>query len=99
MTISSRPSPSRKTVLDDLGSASRNIYCRSSDLTNEASVESFFLARLFPDLGYKDSQIKTKQSLRALTVGRGSKREKYKPDYTLMFRGAPALCGGCEGAQ
>ena len=81
--------PVRRTVLDDLGSASRNIYCRFSDLSNEASVESFFLGRLLPDLGYKDSQIKTKQNLQALTVGRGHKREKYKPDYALMFRGAP----------
>ena len=87
MTTPARPV--RRTVLDDLGSASRNIYCRFSDLSNEASVETFFLGRLLSDLGYKDSQIKTKQNLQTLTVGRGHKREKYKPDYALMFRGAP----------
>jgi type I restriction enzyme M protein len=77
--------PLRKTVLDDLGSASRNIYCRFADLGNEASVETFFLSRLLYDLGYRDSQIKTKESLESLAVGRGSKRERYKPDYALCF--------------
>ncbi len=94
-----RINPVRRTVLDDLGSASRNIYCRSSDLNNEASVELFFLARLLPDLGYKDSQIKTKQSLRTLTVGRGHKSEKYKPDYALMFRGAPRCVVDAKGTS
>jgi type I restriction enzyme M protein len=79
----------RKTVLDDLGGPTRNIYCRFSDLSNEASVETFFLSRLIPDLGYKDSQIRTKKSLDALAVGRGHRREKYKPDYALMYRGEP----------
>lgn len=75
--------PPRKSVLDDLDGSARNIYCRFADLSNEASVETFFVSRLLKDLGYKDSQIKTKESLRALIVGRGHKREKYKPDYAL----------------
>ena len=73
--------PPRKSVLDDLDGSARNIYCRFADLSNEASVETFFLSRLLKDLGYKDSQIKTKESLRTLIVGRGHKQEKYKPDY------------------
>jgi len=79
----------RKTVLDDLGGSSRNIYCRYSDLGNEASVETFFLSRLLPDLGYKDSQIKPKESLESLAVGRGRKKEKYRPDYALLYHGDP----------
>lgn len=82
-----RATPSRKTVLDELGGSSRNVYCRFTDLSNEASVETFFVSRMLTDLGYKDSQIKTKASLSALTVARGRKREKYKPDFALMFRG------------
>lgn len=79
----------RKSVLDALGDVSQNAYCRLSDLHNEASVESFFLLRLISDLGYKDSQIKTKQSLESLTVARGRKQEKYKPDYALFRQGVP----------
>ena len=79
----------RSTILDDLGGASRNIFCRSSDLDNEASVETFFVSRLLTDLGYADKQIKTKHSLATLTVGRGSRLEKYKPDYALFYRGVP----------
>ncbi len=94
-----RPIPARKTVLDDLGSSSRNIYCRFADLGNEASVETFFLSRLLTDLGFKDSQIKTKESLDALTVGRGSKREKYKPDYALFFRGEPRCIVDAKGTS
>lgn len=91
--------PPRKTVLDDLGGASRNLYCRLSDLSNEASVETFFLSRLLPDLGYKDSQIKSKSSLQALSVGRGRKKEKYKPDYALMFRGDPRCVVDAKGVE
>ena len=93
----SRPSPTRKTVLEDLGSSSRNIYCRSTDLNNEASVETFFVSRLLTDLGYRDSQIKTKQSLDLLTVGRGRRREKYKPDYALFFHGVPRCILDAKG--
>jgi len=42
------------------------------------------------DLGYKDSQIKTKESLKNIAVSRGGRQtEKYKPDYALMVKGAP----------
>ena len=93
----SRPTHARSTILDDLGSASRNIFCRSSDLDNEASVETFFVSRLLKDLGYADKQIKTKHSLTNLTVGRGSRLEKYKPDYALFYRGAPRCIVDAKG--
>ena len=41
------------------------------------------------DLGYADSQIKTKESLQKLVVGKGHKKEKYKPDYALIVDGRP----------
>ena len=93
----SRPTYVRSTILDDLGSASRNIFCRSSDLDNEASVETFFVSRLLKDLGYADKQIKTKHSLATLTVGRGSRLEKYKPDYALFYKGAPRCIVDAKG--
>lgn len=87
----------RRTVLDDLGSPSRNLFCRLSDLSNEASVESFFLSRLFTDLGYMDSQIATKHSLDSLAVGRGSRSEKYKPDFALISQGIPRCVIDAKG--
>lgn len=73
----------RPTLFDGLKS-SRNLLCARTDLSNEASVETFFVARLLTNvLGYRDSQIQTKQTLERLTVGRGHRREKYRPDYAL----------------
>lgn len=66
--------------------SARNKFCRLADLTNEAAVEQFFVARLLGDLGYRDEQIKPKTSLDALTVSLGSRRLKYKPDYALVIR-------------
>ena len=91
--------PPRKTVFDDLGGTSHNLYCRFDDLTNEASVESFFILRLLADLGYQDSQIKTKHSLQLLSVGRGRKKEEYKPDYALMYHGSPRCIIDAKGVN
>ena len=92
-----RPDPRRKTILEDLGGVARNIFCRSSDLTNEASVETFFVSRLLKELEYTDKQMKTKHSLAELTVGRGSRLEKYKPDYALLYRGIPRCIVDAKG--
>ena len=66
-----------------------NKYCRSTDLTNEASVETFFVNRLLADLGYRDSEIKTKQSIQQLRVPRGRQAELYRPDYLLVAKTSP----------
>lgn len=63
-----------------------NKYCRSTDLSNEASVESFFVLRLLADLGYVDSEIWTKRSIGELPVAQGRRKELYRPDY-LIFGG------------
>jgi len=89
----------RRTVLDTLVGPPANLYCLLKDLSNEASVETFFVSRFLKDLGYKDSQIKTKKSLQALTVGRGHKREKYKPDYALVVRGVPRGIIDAKGTE
>ena len=72
-------------------SEDRNIYCYSKDLTNEASVETFFVNRMLVDLGFKDSQIKTKQSLKEYKISLGSKSNWYKPDYGIVLRNKPRL--------
>jgi len=58
-----------------------------ADLSNESSVEQFFVGRLLADLGYKDAQIKSKASLAELKVSKGRKSEKWRPDYALSVRG------------
>lgn len=77
----------RVTLFDDIELNPNNVFCRLDDLDNEASVEHFFLSRLISDLGYKDHQIKTKQSIESLTVGEGSRLRKYRPDYVLSHDG------------
>src|SRR5579862_641831 len=90
--------PLRPTVLDTLGvNPARNIYCRVEDLTNEASVETFFLSRLLQDLGYKDSQIKTKESIDRLTVAQGHQKKRYKPDYVLLAEEFPRCVIDAKG--
>ena len=69
--------------------ASRNKYCSSADLTNEASVEAFFILRLLPDLGYEDEEILPKASIKDLSIPRGSIAERYKPDFVLATSGKP----------
>ena len=69
--------------------AAANKYCRSTDLSNEASVEAFFVNRLLADLGYQDREIRTKKSIQELRVPKGRKKELYKPDYLLVCKGAP----------
>jgi len=77
------PQRLRPTLFDGLESLS-NLLCARADLSNEASVETFFVNRLLSDvLGYRDSQIQPKQTLEQLTVGRGRRNEKYRPDYGL----------------
>jgi len=58
-------------------------------LSNEASVESFFVLRLLADLGYEDREILTKKSIQELKVPRGRKREPYKPDFIIACKKKP----------
>lgn len=80
----------RPSLFDNLRvDPNTNLFCQLSDLTNEASVETFFVNRLLAELGYKDSQIKTKQSISEFEVPAGSKKIKYKPDYVLIYSKKP----------
>lgn len=58
-----------------------------ADLSNEATVEQFFVARLLRDLGYKDAQIKPKATIAELKVSKGRKSEKWRPDYAITVAG------------
>ncbi|MGC9970859.1 MAG: N-6 DNA methylase [Bryobacteraceae bacterium] len=69
----------------------KNLFCHSSTLKNEAAVEKHFLDRLLDDLGYEDTEILPKTSIKALKVGKGSKSDRYKPDYVILSQGVPVL--------
>lgn len=82
--------PVRRSLFDALAEQGhKNAFCEKKDLTNEASVEAFFVNRLLKDLGYKDSQIKTKSAISDVVVSRGSKKIKYRPDYILLHGKLP----------
>ncbi|MDQ3131543.1 MAG: N-6 DNA methylase [Acidobacteriota bacterium] len=63
-----------------------NLFCRLDVLLNEADVEQVFLRRLLEHLGYKDNQIRPKESLTKLIVGgmRGQS-SNYRPDFALKI--------------
>lgn len=83
----------RPTLFDALDrtemDASENKYCRRDVLSNEASVEQFFVSRLLKDLGYTDAEIKPKETLAEISVARGRKKEMYRPDYALVCNDVP----------
>lgn len=66
-----------------------NKYCSSTDLSNEASVEAFFVLRMLADLGYRDSEILAKTAIQELKVPHGRRKELYKPDFILKVDGKP----------
>jgi type I restriction enzyme M protein len=79
----------KRTTPVKSGKSSANKLCRSTDLTNEASVEMFFVSRLLEELGYEDREIRTKKSIQELRIPKGSKTELYKPDYLIVCADKP----------
>lgn len=83
--------PSKKTP--------SNLLCKANDLSNEASVENFFVDRLLTYLGYKDSHIKLKASLDELSVNKGRRKELYRPDYAIDVKGKVRWIIEAKGAE
>ncbi len=69
----------------------KNLFCNLDTLKNESDVEQFFAIKLIKHLGYDEKFIKTKTSLDELVISKGSKKEKYKPDYVLFSDGKPKI--------
>ena len=38
------------------------------------------------DLNFKDSQTKTKKDIKDLIIGKGRKKEKFRPDYLIFLK-------------
>jgi type I restriction enzyme M protein len=62
----------------------KNMFCNLLDLTNEAQVESLFVDRFLKALDYPDNRVKRKESITEITIGKGVKKENYRPDYVLL---------------
>lgn len=62
----------------------KNLFCNMKDLVNEADVEALFIDRLLNFLQYPDNKVRRKKSIEEIVVGKGSKKENYKPDYILL---------------
>lgn len=77
----------------------RNKFCKLADLGNEATVEQFFTNRLLKDLGYKDAQIRPKAALDELTIFKGSKKLKWRPDYALLYNGRVRWICDAKGVE
>ncbi len=70
----------------------KNLFCSLDDLKNEATVEALFVERLLKALNYPDSRVSRKESITEITIGKGSKKENYRPDYVLFnSAGEPIL--------
>ena len=74
-----------------------NLFCDQASLSNEASVEAFFVFRLLTALGFDDRDIKLKNSLSELEVARGRSKELYKPDVICEIAGVPRLLVEAKG--
>ncbi|MEV4312991.1 N-6 DNA methylase [Actinocrispum sp. NPDC049592] len=70
-----------------MSTTAENKFGRLSDLSNEATVEQFFVNRLLSDLGYVDKNIRPKVALDELAISLGRKKVKYRPDYAMLVGG------------
>ena len=68
-----------------------NIFCKKSDLNNEADIETWFINKLLSFLSYLPEDIKLKTSLSEFKIGHGSKSSLYKPDYVILVEKFPGL--------
>ena len=70
----------------------KNLFCAIKDLKNEAAVEALFVERFLKALNNPDSRVSRKESITQISIGKGSKKENYRPDYVLLnSAGEPIL--------
>lgn len=93
----------RSSLFDYVADAQRdsaaNKFCERTVIRDEPSVEEFFVSRLLHDLGYKDTEIRPKESLAELTISRGRSKEKYRPDYALVCGDKPRWLIEAKGPE
>lgn len=62
-----------------------NKFCKLKNLKNESDVEQFFIVPLFTELGFFPDHAETKSSIDGKTIGKGSEKKKYFPDYICFL--------------
>lgn len=66
--------------------------CNRAALSNEASVEAYFLNRIIEKLDWPDEDMRLKESISERNVQLGTRSIPYKPDYILLdHEGEPCL--------
>ena len=68
-----------------------NMFGKKSNLTNEASVETWFINPLLKYLQFTPEDIRLKTSIQEFKVSVGRKSCLYKPDYVLLIDNFPTL--------
>jgi type I restriction enzyme M protein len=69
----------------------RNMFCDTECISNEASVEAWFVNPLLTYLGYDRTDLRLKTRIQEFRVGKGRKSVNYKPDYIAMVGKMPVL--------
>ena len=71
--------------------STKNMFCKRNDLTNEASVETWFMNPLLEYLGFLPEDLRLKTSIQEIKISQGSKSSLYKPDYIILINKFPIL--------
>lgn len=62
----------------------QNVFCDSTNLHNSADVEALFIEPLIRSLAYPENRVRRKATIEELAIPRGSRTERYAPDYILL---------------
>ncbi len=79
-------------------------FIKVDSIHNESDVEQKVLMPLFSmpcplGLGYSNSEILTKFSIKRLGIGKGGARHLYYPDYLIILSGLPVLVGEAKSPE
>lgn len=69
----------------------QNMFCKSTDLTNEAAVEANFMIPFIWKMKYESKDVSFKESISEIPIGKGGKKILYKPDFVLKITGIPTV--------
>ena len=74
-----------------------SLFCDKADLITESDVEQklvwpMLTTALPAGFGYSPAEIRTKNDIRKLVIGKGAEK-LYYPDYVIIFAGLPLIIG------
>jgi hypothetical protein len=73
-----------------------SLFCDESDLISESDVEQKLVWPMLTGavpagFGYSPAEIRTKNDIRKLVIGKGAEEKLYYPDYVIIFAGLPLI--------